>query len=137
VPVLYEVRKTLCCKIFLHQMTAILLVITFKGSSPCSQKLASRSTAEQQLPSYFSPRYYPPTSFYRTRWRIFLIMRVIISLLKVTSRVLDVAATAFNAMVFNLFCAMDPFQSLVKPTNPFSEKCIYMHELEISESYCS
>jgi hypothetical protein len=24
----------------------------------------------------------------------------------------------------NPFCAMDPFESLVKPTNPFSEKCI-------------
>jgi len=36
---------------------------------------------------------------------------VIISLLKVTWRGLDVAATAVNAMVFNLFCAMDPFES--------------------------
>ena len=104
-------------------MTAILLVITFKGSSPCSQKLTRRSTGDQQFPSYFSHRYYPPTSFYRTRWRIFLIMRVIISLLKVTWKGLNVAATAFNAMVFNLFCAMDPFQNLVKPT--VSEKCIY------------
>jgi len=50
-------------------------------------------------------------------------MRVIISLLKVTWKGLNVAATAFNAMVFNLFCAMDPFQNLVKPT--VSEKCIY------------
>ena len=129
-PLPYEVRKTPCCKIFLHQMTAILLVITFKGSSPCSQKLASRSTGEQHLPSNFSPRYYPPTSFYRTRWRIFLVIRVIIGLLKVVWRGLDVAATAFNAMVFNLFfCAMDPFERLVKPRNPFAEECICMHKL--------
>jgi len=48
-PLLYEVRKTLR-KISLHQMTAVLLLITFKGSSPYSQNLASRSTGEQQLP---------------------------------------------------------------------------------------
>jgi len=29
-----------------------------------------------------------------------------------------------KAGVPNPFCAMDPFESLVKPTNPFSEKCI-------------
>ena len=34
------------------------------------------------------------------------------------------------------FYAM-PFESLLKPTNPFPEKCIYMHKLEISEIYCS
>jgi len=64
-------------------------------------------------------------------------MPVIISLLNVTWRGLDVVATAVNAVVFNLFCAMDPFESLVKPTNPFSEKCLYMHKLENSEIWCS
>jgi hypothetical protein len=29
-----------------------------------------------------------------------------------------------RAVVLNLFCAMDPFESLVKPTGRFSEKCI-------------
>jgi len=51
-------------------------------------------------------------------------------------RGLDVATTTFNAMGFNLFCAMDPFESLVKPTHS-SEKCIYTHKLEISAIYCS
>jgi hypothetical protein len=26
---------------------------------------------------------------------------------------------------------MDPFESLEKPMDPFSEKCIYMHKIEI------
>ena len=30
--------------------------------------------------------------------------------------------------VLNLFCAMEPFESLAKPTAPFSEKCISMHK---------
>ena len=37
----------------------------------------------------------------------------------------------------NHFCAMEPFESLVKPTDLFSEKCIYMHKLEIRDIYCS
>jgi hypothetical protein len=30
----------------------------------------------------------------------------------------------YKSVVLNLFCAMDPFESLVKPPDPFSEKCI-------------
>jgi len=103
-------------------MTVILLIITFKGSSPCSQKLASQSTVEQQPPSNFSPRYYPPTSFYRTRWRIFFVMPVIFSLLKFTWRGLDVAATAVNAMIFNLFLCHGPFWGSGETYEPLLRK---------------
>jgi hypothetical protein len=30
----------------------------------------------------------------------------------------------------NLSFTMDPFESLVKPTGPFSEKCIQMHKIK-------
>lgn len=29
-----------------------------------------------------------------------------------------------NAAALSIFCAKDPFERLVKPTDPFSEKCI-------------
>jgi hypothetical protein len=31
----------------------------------------------------------------------------------------------------NLFCSMDPFEILVKPTDLFSEKCISIHKIEV------
>jgi len=31
------------------------------------------------------------------------------------------------------FCAMDPFESLVKPTDPFSQKCIYIHKINCTD----
>jgi hypothetical protein len=34
--------------------------------------------------------------------------------------------STFRSAVLNLFCAMDPFDSLVTPTNSFSENCIYV-----------
>ena len=33
---------------------------------------------------------------------------------------------------FLTFCSIDPFESLVKPTDPFSEKCIEMDAIGVS-----
>jgi len=30
-------------------------------------------------------------------------------------------------------CAMDPFESLVKPTDPFSQKCVYIHKINYTD----
>jgi len=38
------------------------------------------------------------------------------------------------ARVLNLFYAMGPYESLVKPTDPFSEKCIEMHTIVVVKS---
>jgi len=39
-------------------------------------------------------------------------------------------STWFRAGVIKLFRAMDPYDSLVEPTDPFSEKYIYMNKRE-------
>jgi len=36
--------------------------------------------------------------------------------------------------VFNLFCSMDPFESPVKPTDLFSQKCIYIHKINDTDT---
>jgi len=32
------------------------------------------------------------------------------------------------------FCAMDPFESPVKPTDPFSQKCINIHKINYTDT---
>jgi hypothetical protein len=37
-----------------------------------------------------------------------------------------------NERVLNFFCAMDTVESVVKPMDPFSVKCISIHKIEMA-----